>query len=53
MLGCFYKIEDRLSKFKCKGYVDGTHFKNGVVPPGCGQIDKALMNLITKWLQIN
>ncbi len=31
----------------------GGSFENGVVPWGWGQIDKALMNLVTNCLQIN
>ncbi len=53
MGGVFPKTGSRSSKFNCKGYVDGTQLKNGGVPPEWDQINKALINLITKWLQKN
>jgi len=44
--GVFPKTTNRLSQFKCKApFV--LKFKNGVVPHGWGQINKAFMNLIT------
>ena len=52
MGGVFPKTTNRLSKFKCKAPFNWK-FKNGVLPPGWVQIDTALMNLITNWLQIN